>query len=57
MARRLRIERPGGRYHITARGNEGKEIFQQTFQEECRSLLRSTTRSSTNVMFGVEKNL
>jgi len=23
----LRIERPGGRYHVTARGNERKEIF------------------------------
>ncbi len=27
MARPLRIERPGGRYHITARGNERKAIF------------------------------
>lgn len=27
MARPLRIERPGGRYHVTARGNERKEIF------------------------------
>jgi len=27
MARPLRIERPGGWYHITARGNEGREIF------------------------------
>jgi putative transposase len=27
MARPLRIERPGGRYHITARGNERKDIF------------------------------
>ena len=27
MARALRIERPGGRYHVTARGNERKEIF------------------------------
>lgn len=27
MARALRIERPGGRYHITARGNERKDIF------------------------------
>ncbi len=24
MARALRIERPGGRYHVTARGNERK---------------------------------
>jgi putative transposase len=27
MARALRIERPGGRYHVTARGNERKDIF------------------------------
>ncbi len=27
MARALRIERPGGRYHATARGNERKNIF------------------------------
>ena len=27
MARPLRIERPGGRYHLTARGNERREIF------------------------------
>jgi hypothetical protein len=26
-ARSLRIERPGGRYHVTARGNERKEIY------------------------------
>ncbi len=27
MARALRIERPGGRYHVTARGNEKKAIY------------------------------
>ena len=27
MARPLRIERPGGRYHATARGNERRNIF------------------------------
>jgi REP element-mobilizing transposase RayT len=27
MARPLRIDRPGGWYHVTARGNEGKSIF------------------------------
>jgi putative transposase len=27
MARPLRIERPGGRYHVTARGNERKALF------------------------------
>jgi len=27
MARPLRIERPGGRYHATARGNERKALF------------------------------
>lgn len=27
MARALRIERPGGRYHVTARGNERKSIY------------------------------
>src|SRR2546428_13595204 len=27
MARALRIEIPGGRYHLTARGNERKDIF------------------------------
>ena len=27
VARPLRIERPGGRYHVTARGNERKPIY------------------------------
>ena len=27
MARPLRIERPGGRYHVTARGNERKPLY------------------------------
>jgi len=27
MARPLRIERPGGWYHVTARGNERRAIF------------------------------
>ena len=27
MARPLRIERPGGRYHVTARANERKALF------------------------------
>ncbi|MGA2865917.1 MAG: hypothetical protein ABSF95_15700 [Verrucomicrobiota bacterium] len=27
MARVLRIQRPGGRYHVTARGNERKAIY------------------------------
>ncbi len=27
MAPALRIERPGGRYHVAARGNERKPIF------------------------------
>jgi hypothetical protein len=27
MARALRIERPGGRYHVTARGNARRRIF------------------------------
>jgi putative transposase len=27
MARPLRIQRPGGRYHVVARGNERKAIF------------------------------
>jgi putative transposase len=29
MARALRIERVGGRYHVTARGNERKRIYRQ----------------------------
>jgi len=29
MARPLRIERPGGRYHVTARGNDRKAIFRE----------------------------
>src|SRR2546421_2102080 len=29
MARALRIEIPGGRYHITAQGNERRAIFRQ----------------------------
>jgi REP element-mobilizing transposase RayT len=29
MARPLRIERPGGRFHVTARGNERKAIYRR----------------------------
>jgi REP element-mobilizing transposase RayT len=29
MARPLRIELPGGRFHVTARGNEGKSIYRR----------------------------
>ena len=29
MARSLRIQQPGGRYHVTARGNERKPIYRQ----------------------------
>ena len=28
MARKLRIEYPGARYHVTARGNDRQRIFQ-----------------------------
>ena len=27
MARPLRVERPGGRYHVTARGTERKAVY------------------------------
>ena len=30
MARPLRIEIPGGRYHVTARGNERRDIFRDS---------------------------
>jgi len=30
MSRSLRIEYPGGFYHVTARGNERKAIFKAT---------------------------
>jgi len=29
MARPLRLERPGGRFHVTARGNERKPIYRE----------------------------
>jgi len=29
MARALRIQRPGGRYHVTARGNERRAIYRE----------------------------
>jgi len=29
MAPALRIQRPGGRYHVTARGNEGRAIYRE----------------------------
>jgi REP element-mobilizing transposase RayT len=29
MARALRIQRPGGRYHATARGNDRKAIYRE----------------------------
>lgn len=34
MARPLRIERPGGRYHITTRGNERKSIYRDDHDRE-----------------------
>src|SRR5206468_9907300 len=34
MARPLRIERPGGWYHITARGNERRPIFRDDRERE-----------------------
>ena len=34
MARPLRIERLGGRYHVTARGNEQKPIYRQDTDRE-----------------------
>jgi hypothetical protein len=49
MARALRIERPGGRYHVTARGNDRKDIF----QEEQRAALRTYTKSAV-LQGGVE---
>src|SRR5271157_1922938 len=40
MARPLRIERPGGRYHVTARGNEQKPIYRTDGdREHCLRLL------------------
>lgn len=35
MARPLRIERPGGRYHVTARGNERKPIYRDEADRFC----------------------
>ncbi|MGO9204401.1 MAG: hypothetical protein ACLQM8_28100 [Limisphaerales bacterium] len=29
MVRALRIERAGGRYHVTVRGNERQDIFRE----------------------------
>jgi REP element-mobilizing transposase RayT len=29
MARPLRIQRPGGRYHVTARGNERESVYRR----------------------------
>jgi len=41
MAGALRIQYPGGRYHVTARGNERREIFGDETNRfhlvECRS--------------------
>ena len=34
MARPLRVERPGGRYHVTARGNEQKPIYRDDRDRE-----------------------
>jgi len=34
MARPLRIERLGGHYHVTARGNEQKPIYRQDTDRE-----------------------
>jgi hypothetical protein len=34
MARPLRIEIPGGRYHVTARGNERRDLFRDDSDRE-----------------------
>ncbi|HEV2393061.1 MAG TPA: transposase, partial [Verrucomicrobiae bacterium] len=44
MARPLRIQWPGGRYHVTARGNERKPIYrQETDRRHFLTLLSETT--------------
>ena len=44
MARPLRIQRPGGRYHVTARGNERKPIYpQETDRLHFLTLLSEST--------------
>ena len=50
MARPLRIERIGGRYHVTARGNDRQDIFRcdadrYRFLELLSELLRTFLRS------------
>jgi REP element-mobilizing transposase RayT len=45
MARQLRIEYPGAYYHVTARGNERKEIFKsETDREKFLSYLESAVK-------------
>ena len=34
MARQLRLEHPGAVWHITSRGNEGKDIFRDDMDRE-----------------------
>jgi putative transposase len=44
MARPVRIEYPGAFYHITARGNERKDIFKsRSDREQFLSYLQSAT--------------
>ncbi len=60
MARPLRIQRPNGRYHITARGNERKAIYRdQRDREHFLELLAEMTgkgegsekgRASTSIL-------
>jgi REP element-mobilizing transposase RayT len=44
MARALRIERPGGRYHVTSRGNQQKPIYRDDpDRAHCLELLGEAT--------------
>ena len=51
MARPLRMERPGGWYHVTSRGNERRAIYRQDRDREhfCQLLGEMTTRFGLRV--------
>ena len=53
MARPLRIERVGGRFHATARGNERKDIFRDdTDRYHFLSLVSGRATCSTKTVVG-----
>lgn len=53
MARPLRVEQPGGRYHVTSRGNERKPIYRDG-SDRARKRGRYSLRESGELAGGAD---